>query len=157
LGVAEIDPLAKLIYDESVRALDIQSKSLDELRSRTGVLIAATSVGSAFLGAEALKHHHATYSLNLAAFAIFGAVIVTCLLILWPTGWQFAYDATDLDSAYIVKREDPTQACRSMAEGHTNHRRANGTKLNYRFIAFQLACVGLAANIALWLLSVGVR
>jgi hypothetical protein len=155
--VAEIDPLAKLIYDESTRALDIQSKVLDELRARTGVLIAASSVGSAFLGAEALKHHHATYCLNLAAFAVFAVVMGICLFILWPRGWQFAYDATDLDDAYVVKREDPTQACRSMAAGHTKHRRANGTKLKPRFIAFQLACVGLAADIALWLLSVGVR
>jgi hypothetical protein len=155
--MADIDPLARLVYDESVRALDIQSNSLDELRSRTGVLLAATSVSSAFLGAEALKRHQAGYGLNLAGFAVFGVVVLICLLILWPRGWQFAYDATDLDDAYVVKREDPTQACRSMAQGHTTHRRANGTKLKRRFIAFQLACVGLAADIALWLLSVGVR
>lgn len=155
--MTEIDPLAKLIYDESVRALDMQSKSLDELRSRTGVVIAAVSVGSAFLGAEALKRHHATYGLNWAAFAVFGTVIVTCLFILWPRGWQFAYDATDLDEAYVVEREDPTQACRSMARGHTDHRIADRTRLKRRFIAFQLACVGLTADIALWLLSVGVR
>lgn len=155
--MAEIDPLAKLIYDESVRALDVQSKALDELRSRTGTLIAATNIGSAFLGAAALKHHPATYSLNLAGFVVFAAVIVTCLFILWPRGWQFAYEATDLDGAYIVKREDPTQACRSMAKGHTEHRKANRNKLKPRFIAFQLACIGLAADTALWLLSVGVR
>ena len=52
-----VDPRVRLTYDESIRGLDMQSATLDELRNRTGVLLAAASLSSAFLGATALEHH----------------------------------------------------------------------------------------------------
>jgi hypothetical protein len=57
----DIDARVMLAYDESVRGLNMQSTAVDELRSRTGVLIAAATVASAFLGSTALARHSATY------------------------------------------------------------------------------------------------
>ena len=45
----------ELAYGESVRAIESQAGGLDELRTRTGVLLAAASIVASFLGAEALK------------------------------------------------------------------------------------------------------
>jgi hypothetical protein len=38
------DPRVKLAYEESVRELDMQNETLNELHSRTGIVIAAATV-----------------------------------------------------------------------------------------------------------------
>jgi hypothetical protein len=81
----DFDPRVKLAYDESVRGLDMQSAALDELRNRTGLLIAAATVASAFLGAAALAHQPATYWLNICGLLAFFGTILLCLAVLWPS------------------------------------------------------------------------
>ncbi|HLH14178.1 MAG TPA: hypothetical protein VKV16_05265 [Solirubrobacteraceae bacterium] len=46
--MSDVDPRIELAYEESVRALDMQNETLNELHSRTGVVIAAVTVASAF-------------------------------------------------------------------------------------------------------------
>jgi hypothetical protein len=45
---------ADIVYEESVRAITQQEAALDGLRARTGTLLAAASITTAFLGGEAL-------------------------------------------------------------------------------------------------------
>jgi hypothetical protein len=154
----EIDPLAKLILDEAVRGLDTQSETLNELRNRTGVLIAAATIATALLGATALQRHPVTYGVNLAAMFVFGVVISCCVCVLWPSDkWAFVYSAKTLDETYFERRVDPTQACRSMALGHAKHRDSNKRKLKWRFGFFRVSCAALTADVVLWLVSIGVR
>jgi hypothetical protein len=156
--MTDIDPRVQLAYEESVRGLDMQSDTLNALRSQTGVLIAATTVASAFLGAAALERHHVTYWANIAALILFGLVIVLCLCVLWPSDdWAFVYSATTLDETYYQKDVDATQSCRSMAIGNAAHRDTNKSKLKWRFGFFRFACIGLTADMILWLVSIGVR
>jgi hypothetical protein len=42
--------LEKLAYDSALRALDKQEKVLEELRARTGILLATSSLAASFLG-----------------------------------------------------------------------------------------------------------
>jgi hypothetical protein len=44
----------RLAYDASLRSLDKQEQVLDELRARTGLLIATSSLAASFLGRPAL-------------------------------------------------------------------------------------------------------
>ena len=46
--------LAQLAYDASLRSLDKQEELVAEIRSRTGVLLAASSLAASFLGEPAL-------------------------------------------------------------------------------------------------------
>lgn len=46
--------ISELTYDLSVRSLSQQESALNELRSRTGVLLAATAIAIALLGGRAL-------------------------------------------------------------------------------------------------------
>lgn len=46
--------LATIAFDAGTRALDKQERVLEELRSRTGVLLAVSSLAAAFLGRPAL-------------------------------------------------------------------------------------------------------
>ena len=43
----------RLAYEAAQRALDKQERLLEELRSRTGLLLAAASLAASFLGREA--------------------------------------------------------------------------------------------------------
>jgi hypothetical protein len=47
---------ARLAYETSLRALEHQRHDVAEVRSRTGILIAAASLGASFLGTRALAH-----------------------------------------------------------------------------------------------------
>lgn len=59
------DPRLKLVYEESVRGWSLQSSVLDELRNRTGILLAAASVSSAFLGSADLTRHETFSTLSV--------------------------------------------------------------------------------------------
>jgi hypothetical protein len=49
--------LAELSYEAGVRALDLQEeRGLEQLRARTGILLAASSLTATFLGAQAISH-----------------------------------------------------------------------------------------------------
>jgi lipid-binding SYLF domain-containing protein len=47
--------IAEAAYELALRAIDQQERRLNELRSRTGTLIAAASVAASFLGAPAAR------------------------------------------------------------------------------------------------------
>ncbi len=51
------DSTEEIVYNEAVRATTEQEDSLDDLRSRTGTLLAAASLITAFLGSQALARH----------------------------------------------------------------------------------------------------
>jgi hypothetical protein len=154
----DIDPRVRVIYDESVRGLDMQSDWLDELRQRTGVLIAAATVTAALLGASALEHHDAKYSLNVLGFMAFAATIALCIGVLWPTpDWEFNYQADHLNEWYQEEELDPTEMCREMAINNAESRANNKGMLKGRYKLFRFACGALAADVIFWLLAVGVR
>lgn len=48
----------KLAYEAALRGLDKQEGQLEELRARTGVLLAASSLAASFLGQQAFRHPH---------------------------------------------------------------------------------------------------
>ena len=160
---ADIDPRATLVYDESVRGLDMQSTSIDELRSRTGVLLAAASVASAFLGATALQHHHVLYWVSVVAILLFVATIVLCLCVLWPSEvWEFAFNARTLDDWYFAKDGDAEEVtasdmARQMARSNADSREGNKAHLKCRFELFRFASIALGLNLVFWLIDIGVR
>lgn len=45
----------RLAYEAALRGLDNQERLLEELRARTGVLLAAASIAASFLGQEAFQ------------------------------------------------------------------------------------------------------
>ncbi len=63
--------LAEIAYEASLRRLDKQGHLLDELRARTGLLLAAASLAASFLGRPALDADPVVLAaLALAAFAV---------------------------------------------------------------------------------------
>jgi hypothetical protein len=80
--------ITEIAYNEAVRGLDEQAAALREVRSRSGTLLAAASLVTAFLGADPL-----TEPLGGAAWVAvaFFVLVATCsVLILLSGDWKFS-------------------------------------------------------------------
>jgi hypothetical protein len=74
---------ANLAYEASLRALDQQQRVLEDLRSRTGLLLAAASLSASFLGARAFDGH-ASVALSAMALTALAVTLLLGILILTP-------------------------------------------------------------------------
>ncbi|MBS1870546.1 MAG: hypothetical protein JSS99_12890 [Actinobacteria bacterium] len=145
----------ELAYGESVRAIDMQARSLDELRTRTGVLLAAASVVASFLGAEALKTSAFEGLAGLALIA-FGVVLVGCIAILWPRHeWRFALGARILIEDWTGENPcgDEAEMLKFLAQRLEANWHANKERINAMLVVFQVAACALGAEVIFWTLQ----
>jgi len=81
--------LYELVYDEAVRALDDQRSVMDNMRTRSGIVLSAAAVTTSFFGSLALRDGSAG-ALAWTAVVAFVLCGVAGLSILIPSGrWQF--------------------------------------------------------------------
>jgi hypothetical protein len=73
----------KLAYEAALRGLDKQEGLLEELRTRTGVLLAASSLAASFLGQQAFQHP-SPRGLAITALVAFVVSIAASVFILLP-------------------------------------------------------------------------
>ena len=73
----------KLAYEAALRGLDKQEGLLEELRTRTGVLLAASSLAASFLGQQAFQNP-SPRGLAITALVAFVVSIATSVFILLP-------------------------------------------------------------------------
>jgi hypothetical protein len=145
----------ELAYHESVRAIEMQARSLDELRSRTGLLLAAASVVSSFLGAAALRSSNLDALTSLALLS-FVAVLGLSMAILLPRrAWRFAIGASILLEDWTGER-----ACGDEAAMHAHVARtieqnwkANKDRIDDMLVLFQVAAGALGAEVIFWTLE----
>lgn len=75
--------LAKLAYEFSLRSLTLQDASLNDLRARTGTLIAAASIVTSFLGGAAITRDGLD-GWSVAALVAFVSSVVCATWVLLP-------------------------------------------------------------------------
>jgi hypothetical protein len=145
----------ELAYSESVRAIEMQSRSLDELRSRTGVLLAAASVAASFLGAEALKASSFN-ALTALALISFAGVLAACIATLWPrTDWKFAIGARVLieDWTGDTPCGDSAAMLAFLAQKLEENWQENKGRIDAMLALFQVAACALGAEVLIWTLQ----
>jgi len=144
----------ELAYTESAGALDQQASVLDELRSRTGILLAGASIVASFLGAEALRDSELDGLAGLGLLA-FVAVVGLCVCILWPRRWVFAMGAKVLLEDWVDTERPGGLAAmqRHVAEKMEGHWDDNDGKLKCMFILFEVAAAALGAEVVFWTLD----
>jgi hypothetical protein len=76
--------LAQLSYEAALRALDVQERAVDQLRGRTGTLMAASSLTASFIGSQAIQRAGGIGASVVLALLSLGASIVLCLSVLLP-------------------------------------------------------------------------
>lgn len=147
-----------LAFEEAGRALDGQERTVNELRSRAGVLIAAAAITTSFFGARAVTPDLTTMVwLATGAFACIG---ISVLFVLWPrSNWEFSASATDIVATYI-KTEEPVPLPpihRDLALHRSASYDRNATQLRVLFSAFRIGLVVLVVEVGAWMVALSER
>jgi hypothetical protein len=90
------DDVTKLAFEQSSRALTQQVSSIDQLRTRAGVLIAGGDLASALLGKDAIAagiKGGPPFGLLAIGFLLYALFALTMLKVLWPRQWVFSLNA----------------------------------------------------------------
>lgn len=153
------DTVARLAYDEVVRAMNAQAGVLDNLRARAGTLIAVASLVTSFLAGQALAKPSLTNGVlvrqdigasGIVAIGAFVVVAVMALAILWPYQWRF-----DMDSTVILgwPSDEYEGAVADLAKFHQQNHELNGQKLDYLFWCLRVGLVVLVVETIAWIID----
>jgi len=144
--------LAEIAYEASQRALDKQERLLDEIRSRTGLLLAAASLAASFLGRPALKGEPAAFAvLALIAFAL---SLATSIYVLLPKeDLVFSLIGSNLYERLYEFRTDIPEVHRRLAYDLDRFWDANDRAMQRVLWGFRISATSLALEIVLLLLG----
>jgi len=144
-----------LAFSESVRDLEHQERSVDELRSRAGTLLAASSIATSFLAAAALPKDKPWDWPVWVALAAFAIGIGLCIWVLWPRDdWVFVNDASKVIGGY-VEGDPPASIAeihKGLAQDNNRHSNENAEKLKLLYRGFASAAFLLFVQVIAWLI-----
>lgn len=81
-------------YEAAVRALDVQERSVDQLRARAGTILVAASVTASFLGAQTIQHANGLGGLGgLALVSLASSICLSVYVLLPKEGFVFSVNA----------------------------------------------------------------
>jgi len=109
-----VSGLEQIAYDNAIRALDKQEKLVEDLRARTGVLLAAASLAVSLLGGRAFADDRPV-PLVVAALAALVLAFAGSLLVLMPRAFVFAVAGPPVYERYYGIRDDPAEIHRRIA------------------------------------------
>lgn len=142
----------EIIYDAALRAVERQEKSLDEIRSRAGLLLGAASIAASFLGTRALEHEKNIGVAGQVAIWSFGGVAAVMIVLVVPwRGWSFGLTPWKLLRAQTTRPLPPDRAQLAMAEALMESHIANAKKLKLFYIGLALGALLLAVEVVTWL------
>ena len=145
--------ISQLAYGLSLRSLTEQESALNELRSRTGVLLAATAIAIALFGRSSLE----TGSRNIADLVGVGFALVSFLLSVFVVApkhsFAFVVDAAAAHETFTAEGVSTEDAHVALVYWNREVWEANQAVIDTLFRAFWWACVALVAAVGLW--SVG--
>jgi hypothetical protein len=143
----------ELAYDAALRALDKQEGVLEELRARTGVLLAASSLATSFLGRSALDN--ASALLVVVTLAAFATTIAASVYVLVPKkAFFFAVSGTAILEELYEFREDVDEVRRRLTYDLERFWDRNDDAIQKLFWSFRIAAVALVVDIVLLLAAV---
>lgn len=146
----DVAGLYGISYELSLRALNQQEGVLNELRARTGTLLAASSLVASFLGARAAIAGAFSWLtvLGLGAFAI---TILGGLYVLIPRGGLiFALRGTVLLEEEFGEPGGLPEVHRRLTYWLEGFRDDNQRIIDRLFRAFSVAALAVLAEVILW-------
>jgi hypothetical protein len=146
----------RLAFEAAQRALDKQERLLEELRSRTGILLAAAALGASFLGREAFGGDPRR-GLAVGALVALLIAIGSSVYILVPKAdrFVFAVVGSGLYEGLYETRNDPPEVYRRLAYDLDRFWEANDAEMQKLFIMFRLAAGALVVELLLLVAMVG--
>ncbi len=144
---------ARLAYDEAFAGLEKQERVLDELRARTGLLLAASALSASFLGPTALTDGQRV--LLVAALAAFAVSLGGSIYVLIPrSSFTFSIFGSAMYEELYEFRDDMDEVYRRLAYDLDRFWEANDVAMQPLFSWFRRAAVALGAEVVLLLGSV---
>jgi hypothetical protein len=150
------DTPVAIAFEAAKSGLERQEQALDNLRSRAATLLAAASIATSFLGAQALNDPRGLKGLEDAewvAVAGFVLLAVMAILVLLPwRGWVFGMNAMKLVRDYIDTNPPATLEGmqRDLALHLQAHYKTNKRRLECLYWAFRFGCVFLTVEVVAW-------
>ena len=139
--------LAQIAYETGLRALDKQERVLEELRARTGLLLAAASLAASLLGREAFVEASPAW-LVVVALAAFVITLAASLYVLLPRrGFTFALGGPAVYEQLYVHRTDLDEVHRILAYDVQRFWDENDARLQPVFFAFRIGVGALAVEV----------
>lgn len=143
--------LADLSYQAAVRALDLQERAVEQLRGRTGTLLAATSLTASFLGAQTIQHRHGLGTLGVLALIALAISIVGCVYVLLPKrGFVFSISAPAMYEALFEFSDDPDEVRRRLIYWLEGYWASNQTIIDGLGRYYAAATLALTFQLMLW-------
>jgi hypothetical protein len=143
--------LVELSYAAALRALDLQERGVEQLRGRTGTLLAATSLTASFLGAQSIANTKGLSTLGALALVALATSILTCIYILLPKrGFIFSVSGVRMFESLFEFKDDADEARRHLVywlEGYYND---NQTRIDRLGRCYAVAALALALQVLLW-------
>jgi hypothetical protein len=149
-----VDELALLAYELSQRMLAQQEMRLDELRARTGTLLAASSVATSFLGPRAIDHNgvNTLALLALTAFAV--SVIGSVSILILNPRLVFGVRGTRLFEEERAREESIADVHRRLGYWLELFFDKNQTTVDRLFLVYQIAAVAVLVEVIVWTIKI---
>jgi hypothetical protein len=137
----------EIILEEARRAIDVQVASVDEVRSRTGLLLATAAVTISILGSVTASSGGLGV-LGFVAVGFFVAAVFCCLVVLRPRegAWTVVTSPRILIKDWIDTDRPEESLAVFLAESLEENYETNELLADFLFAWFQRAatCVGIA-------------
>jgi hypothetical protein len=143
--------LAELSYDSAVRALDLQERAVEQLRARTGTLLAASSLTASFLGAQTIQHTGGLGALGVLALISLVSSIVLCVYVLLPKrGFVFGVNAPTMYETLYEIGKNEEQLRRRLIYWLDEYWKANQTGIDVLDRYYFGAAIALTLQLVFW-------
>lgn len=139
----------RLAYETALRALDKQERLLEELRSRTGLLLAASSLAASFLGRGAFEGPGSPIVAVLALLAFVVSIAASVYVLLPKRELIFSQSGPGLYEGLYAERTDLAEVHRRLAYDLFRFWESNDKKVRPLIRAFTLAAFALVVEIVL--------
>jgi hypothetical protein len=151
----DITDLARLAYETSLRTLSLQEASLNELRARTGTLVAAASLVTSFLGGAALMRSGLD-AWSIVALVTFILAIASATWVLLPRKDHLVfslhgsvlYEGEIRDDIFAIG-----ETYRRLAYWLDGFHDVNDPKINRLFNCYRIATAFLLLEVIAWSLQ----
>lgn len=138
-----------LSYKQAMRALDLQERALEQLRTRAGIVLAASSVTASFLGAQTIQHSNGLGVLEvLALVSLAGSICASVYVLLPKSDFVFSLNAPRVYETFY--EESGEEAQRQLIYWLERYWRQNQEKADVLGQYFFAAALALIAQFVFW-------
>jgi hypothetical protein len=153
-----MDDIERDILAEARRAIEVQVAALDELRSRTGLLLGALALSGSLLGSATANNDISLGVWGIAAVLAFSFGVVACIVVLWPPkddAWTFVTGPKQLIADWVKTSRPDESMHLFLAECLEDHYDANQQRLLGLYRWYQRASISVGAAVILGIVQLG--